>query len=132
MPLSLCRIVTTCGAVGLFSSTTRFAGVAGVTSLRGCGAGVGVCAEIGAQMRLVSTRVGNTIANALTLVGVLIAAKIFLAIPCRATFNYQEPLTGTIKGDGFCEIVLSDPKLTVGTDIVRELPRPSSTETFSD
>jgi hypothetical protein len=45
---------------------------------------------------------------------------------------HQAPLADAIKGDALCDKERCDPKLTVGNEIVRELPRPSSTETFSD
>jgi hypothetical protein len=46
--------------------------------------------------------------------------------------RYQESLVEIIVGAGFRANTRDDPKLTVGKEIVRELPRPSSTETFSD
>jgi hypothetical protein len=46
--------------------------------------------------------------------------------------RYQESLVEIIVGAGFRTNTRDDPKLTVGNEIVRELPRPSSTETFSD
>jgi hypothetical protein len=46
--------------------------------------------------------------------------------------RYQESLVEIIVGAGFRANTRDDPKLTVGNEIVRELPRPSSTETFSD
>ena len=46
--------------------------------------------------------------------------------------NYQVSLADANKGDAVCDRVLSDPKLTEGSEIVRDVPRESSTETFSD
>ncbi len=45
---------------------------------------------------------------------------------------YQLPLADSSKGDELCARTRCDPKLTLGSEIVRELPRPSSRETFSD
>ena len=46
--------------------------------------------------------------------------------------SYQSPRAEAINGDAPCDNGRCDPKLIVGSEIVRELPRPSSIETFSD
>jgi hypothetical protein len=45
---------------------------------------------------------------------------------------YQSLLAEANKGDEFCAKTRCDPKLTEGSEIVREVPRPSSRETFRD
>jgi hypothetical protein len=46
------------------------------------------------------------------------------------TYSYQEPLADAIKGAAPCAMTLCEPKLTGGKEIVRELPRPLSKDTF--
>ena len=45
---------------------------------------------------------------------------------------YQTPLAEAISGAASFETVRCDPKLTVGSEIVLNVPVPSSTETFND
>src|SRR5687768_18439182 len=45
--------------------------------------------------------------------------------------DYHAPLAEATRGELPCDNTRCDPKLTVGTEIVRELPRPLSNETFT-
>jgi hypothetical protein len=56
--------------------------------------------------------------------------KVFLALPGQT--NYQVSLADANKGDAVCDRVRCDPKLTEGREMVRDVPRESSTETFKD
>jgi hypothetical protein len=49
-----------------------------------------------------------------------------------ALVAYQLSLADANKGVGFCDRERCDPKLTAGSEMVRSVPRPSSTETFID
>src|SRR5688500_20059786 len=53
------------------------------------------------------------------------------SFPCFSPPDYHAPLAEATRGELLCDNTRCDPKLTVGTEIVRELPLPSSNETFT-
>ena len=61
-----------------------------------------------------------------------LAVKSSLLNSTRPIADYHVSLADASKGDGVCDKVRCDPKLTDGSEIVRDAPRESSTETFSD
>jgi hypothetical protein len=69
----------------------------------------------------------NAIANTVIVKSLLISFLLPDQLP-----DYHAPLAEATKGEVLCDNTRCDPKLTLGTEIVRELPRPSSIETFTD
>jgi hypothetical protein len=104
----------------------------------GSGEGDGVCAAARLQNTPVRITVGSASLNKLIVFCVLI---LNLTLPeihtpgYRVTSYqspYQAPLAEAIKGEAPCDKERCEPKLTEGSEMVREAPRPSSTETLND
>ena len=106
-------IVTTCGAVCFLSTGRTFTRDGGAAFLGGC---AGACA-------IVATQHNNTLVNVATRLAMV--TDIFL----KLYSVYQTPF-----GANWFPVATArcEPKLIVGTEIVRALPWPSSIETLND
>ena len=103
----------------------------------GSGEGDGVCAAARPQTTPVTITAGSTSLNKLILFCVLILNSTLPEfqpwIPSDSyQFPYHAPLAEAIKGEAPCDKERCEPKLTEGSEMVREAPRPSSTETLND